>query len=38
METSFAYATTRVLVSGVDLEVFTQIANGNHIGWMMKLT
>lgn len=30
METSFAYAATRVLVSGVDLEVFTHIANGNH--------
>ncbi len=30
METAFAYAATRVLVSGVDLEVFTHIANGNH--------
>ncbi len=30
MDTAFAYATTRVLVSGVDLEVFTHIANGNH--------
>src|SRR5665811_1668502 len=30
METTFAYAATRVLVAGVDLEVFTHIANGNH--------
>lgn len=30
METAFAYAATRVLVSGVDLEIFTHIANGNH--------
>jgi hypothetical protein len=30
METSFAHAATRVLVAGVDLEVFTHIANGNH--------
>ncbi|MCZ7406743.1 MAG: hypothetical protein O8C67_17695, partial [Candidatus Methanoperedens sp.] len=30
METAFAYAATRVLVAGVDLEVFTHIANGNH--------
>ncbi len=30
METAFAYAATRVLVSGVDLELFTHIANGNH--------
>ncbi|VVB97352.1 Ubiquinone/menaquinone biosynthesis C-methyltransferase UbiE [uncultured archaeon] len=30
METSFAYAASRVLISGVDLEVFTHIANGNH--------
>jgi len=30
METSFGYAATRVLVTGVDLEVFTHIANGNH--------
>ncbi len=30
METAFAYTATRVLVSGVDLEVFTHIANGNQ--------
>ncbi len=30
METAFAYAATRVLMSGVDLEVFTHIANGNN--------
>ncbi len=30
MQTSFGYAATRVLVTGVDLEVFTHIANGNN--------
>jgi ubiquinone/menaquinone biosynthesis C-methylase UbiE len=29
-ETCFAFAPSRVLVAGVDLEVFTHIANGNH--------
>ncbi|MCK4797889.1 MAG: methyltransferase type 12, partial [Spirochaetes bacterium] len=29
-EISFSFAPNRVLVAGVDLEVFTHIANGNH--------
>jgi len=29
-ETTFAFAPTRVLVTGIDLEVFTHIANGCH--------
>lgn len=29
-ETFFAFASTRVLVTGIDLEVFTHIANGCH--------
>jgi len=30
METTFAFAPARVLATGVDLEVFTHIARGNH--------
>lgn len=30
IETTFAFATTRVLITAIDLELFTHIAKGNH--------
>ena len=29
-ETTFAFTTTRVLITAIDLELFTHIARGNH--------
>ena len=29
-ETTFAFTTTRVLITAIDLELFTHIAKGNH--------